>query len=248
MASNPPIKHDPRPDPRDDAFIREVDERVREDELKRLFQTYGRWALLAVIVALAALGGWLFWQHRQEQARDAASETFLTALDKVDAGGSTEALAAIQPLRDGDGPGYRALAMLTEAGVAARGGDVPKAAGLYNAVAGEADLPLPLRDLARIKAVRLEFDRLPPAQVITRLQPYLQPGNPWFGVAGELAGIAHLRANRPDLAGPLFMQVARDETASPSVRARAEQLAASLGQDTGALAERPAANVQGAPK
>ena len=56
MATRPPST-----DPRDDAFIREVDEAYREDELKRFFQRYGRWILLAVGLGLAGLGAALWW-------------------------------------------------------------------------------------------------------------------------------------------------------------------------------------------
>ena len=44
LASTPPSKPS---DPRDDAFIREVDEAYREDEMKKFLVTWGRWILLA---------------------------------------------------------------------------------------------------------------------------------------------------------------------------------------------------------
>lgn len=248
MATNPPAKIDPRPDPRDDAFIREVDDEVRRDEARRLFRTYGRWALAAILLGLAALGGWLFWQNREAARREAAGETLLTSLDRIEAGGSAEAVAALAPLAEGHGAGYRALALLSQAGLAARGGDVPKALGLYNAVSADADLPPPLRELAAIKAVRLEFDRLPPNTVVQRLSPYAVRGGPWFGVAGELTALAHVKAGRPQLAGPLFLAIAGDESAPTTLRARAEQMAASLGQDTSILAAGARTATEGASK
>lgn len=238
MATNPPATRN-TPDPRDDAFIREVDDEVRRDEAKRLFQTYGRWALAAIIVALAALGAWLFWQNRQAERREAAGEALLKGIDQLNAGSSPEGLATVQPLAENNGAGYRALSLLTQAGVAARGGDAPKALGLYNSVAADAGLPAPLRDLAAIKAVRLEFDRLPPNTVVQRLAPYAVAGGPWFGVAGEMTALAHLKAGRREQAGPLFLRIAADESQPQSLRARAEQMAASLGQDTSVLAKAP---------
>ncbi|QMW23937.1 tetratricopeptide repeat protein [Sandaracinobacteroides saxicola] len=227
MASKPPAS-----DPRDDAFIREVDEEYRRDEVNKLFARWGRPVLLALIVALAAFGGYLFWRSEQAKARAEAGEAYLAALNKLDSGGSTEAVASLAALSKSDTPGYRALALLAQAAVAARGGDVPKALGLYRAVADDATLDPPFRDLAKVKAVRLEFDSLPPAQVVARLKPYVQPDNPWFAVAAEMTALAHLKAGEAKLAGPLFLQVAADRMAPPSARARAEQMAAMLGQDT----------------
>ena len=73
------------------------------------------------------------------------------------------------------------------------------------------------------------YSRLQPQQVIQRLRPLARPGQPWFGTAGEMVGVAHLKMRRPDLAGPLFAQIGRDENVPPSIRTRAIQMAGSLG-------------------
>jgi hypothetical protein len=67
--------------------------------------------------------------------------------------------------------------------------------------------------------------------VIQRLGPLARPGEPWFGTAGEMVGVAHLKMGRPNLAGPLFAQIGRDENVPPSIRTRAIQMAGSLGID-----------------
>ena len=76
-----------------------------------------------------------------------------------------------------------------------------------------------------------------------------QPGNPWFGVAGEMTALAHLKANEPAKAGQIFIAIAQDRTVAESLRARAEQMASSLGQDTtkilAAGADRPAPAAKG---
>jgi hypothetical protein len=46
-------------------------------------------------------------------------------------------------------------------------------------------MPGPYRNAALIRQDALEFDRLPPQEVITRLQSMSKPGEPWFGSAGE---------------------------------------------------------------
>jgi hypothetical protein len=46
-----------------------------------------------------------------------------------------------------------------------------------------------------------------------------------------MVGAAHLKMNRPDLAGPVFVRVARDQNAPETMRQRASMMAASLGLD-----------------
>jgi len=72
---------------------------------------------------------------------------------------------------------------------------------------------------------------LPPQQIIDRLKPLATPGNPWFGSAGEMVGMAYLKQNKRNLAGPLFAAIAKDEDVPQTLRSRARQLAGLLGYD-----------------
>jgi hypothetical protein len=231
--TSPPLDGKPgqKPDPRDDAFIREVDEAYREDELKRFVSVWGRWILLALVAGLAALGGWFWWQAEQQRRAEALSEQYSAALTKLEAGGTTEAVAELDKLGRADNPGYRALATIGSAGVALSGGEADKAAAALRRVVADPEAPQPLKDLATMKLLRLEFDRIPPAEVLKRTQPFLAGDSPWFPVAAEMAALAHIKAGSTDQAGPLFFRIASDERAPQSLRARAEQMAAALGQD-----------------
>ena len=218
----------------DDSFIREVDEEYRRDQIGSLWRRYGIALVVLILVGLAALGGWLWWRAEQSRALGVKGEEFSKALTRLETGNLPEAAPILDKLAADDG-GYAALAKLTQAANAVQAGDMARAASLYNAVANDTAQPQPLRDLALIKAVRLDFDTLPPATVIDRLKTLSVPGNPWFGVAGEMTAIARLRAGQPKLAGPLLAGIARDTSLPPSLRGRAQQLAGSLGIDTGPL-------------
>jgi hypothetical protein len=237
LATTPPTVPPASRDPRDDAFIREVDEAYREDELKSFFRTWGRWILLAVALGLAALGGWFWWQAEQKRRIDALSEQFSAALTKVEGGQTTEAVAELAKIGQSGNPSYRALSAMTESGIALTGGETDKAAGHLRRVVDDAQAAQPLRDVATMKLLRLEFDKLPPAEVLKRTEPFLAGDSPWFPVAGEMAALAHLKAGAPDKAGPLFYRIAADERTPVSMRARAEQMAAALGRDVTKIAD-----------
>ncbi len=245
MATTPPITPPATPraptDPRDEAFLREVDDAYREDAMRDFFRRWGRWILLVVALLLAALGGWMWWQAEQTRRVEASSEQLSAALDQIDAGQSAEALEKLQALDAKANPAYRALANFAEAGLAVSGGDTARAGTLLGRIAEDARAPQPLRDAAAIRLLRLEFDRLEPQEIIRRTEPYLAGDNPWFPLAGELAALAHIRAGEPQAAGPIFLRIASDQRAPMSLRARAEQMAAALGQDVTRLAEARAA-------
>ena len=79
------------------------------------------------------------------------------------------------------------------------------------------------RDLALIRQTTIEFDALKPQQVVDRLKPLAVEGAPWFGSAGELVAIAYMKMCKPELAGPMFAAMAKDENVPQSIRSRARQ-------------------------
>jgi hypothetical protein len=237
-----------------ETFLREVDEELRKERINNFVTRYA-WALIAgAIVVLAAIGGLIWWNgHRQDvQARQ--GQTLLEALDRMEAGNRNAALPKLAELAQSRTDGYRAAALFARANAQLDANQVPAAIATLRTIANDEDLAEPYRQVALVRQTSLEFDHLQPQVVIQRLQPLAQPGKAWFGTAGEMVGIAQLKLHRPDLAGPLFARIGRDETVPPSIRARAIQMAGSLGIDaTPPQAEAPqaaapqAAPVQAAP-
>lgn len=219
----------------EDAFLREVDEEYRRSQMAGLWKRFGTLAIAVLILALAGLAGWLFWQDRQAKAAGEAGAALTRAVEQLEVGEGARARPVLEAMTR-NGPGaYTGLARMVMANDALAGGDKPKARGLYEAVAADTNLPQPLRDAALVKAVRVGFDQLRPADVVAKLKPLAVPGNAWFGVAGELVAVAHFKDGKPELAKPILIAMVKDEQLSPSLRTRAAQLAIAAGVDIATL-------------
>jgi hypothetical protein len=214
-----------------DVFMREVDEALRQDEMLGLFQRFGRPLIALVVVGLLGLGGWLWWDSAQQQEAGERGEKLVMAIEQVEAGNLAAADKQLAPLAEDAGDASAAAAKLMRAGIALGQDRRGEAVKLFAEVAADEDAPQPFRDLATIREVAANFDAMDPQQVVDRLKPLAIPGNPWFGNAGELVGIAYLKQGKEELAGPLFAQIARDEKAPETLRRRARQLAGLLGVD-----------------
>jgi len=214
-----------------ESFYREVDEGLRREQMTGLWKNYG-WAIVGgVVLLIAAIGGYLYWEQRSEVRAGERSATLMGALEDIQYGRLKVAGPKLDTLAEDGSDGIRAAALLAKAGLAAGRGDDKAAATGYKAIAEDAGLAQPYRDLALIRQTSIEFDTLAPAAVVARLAPLAKPGNPWFGSAGELVAIAHLKQGNAKLAGPIFAGIAKDERQPQSIRARAVQMAGSLGID-----------------
>jgi hypothetical protein len=216
----------------DEVLIREIDEAVREDAALTFLREHGLKVLGAITVGLAGLGGYLIWGHYAEQDLEQQSETLIAALDSADQRDFAAASQKVAPLlADGSSAGARAAARFIQAGAALEAGDTAKATGLYKAIAADADAPPALRDLARIRDVSTNFDRMNPADVIAQLGDLAKPGSAYFGSAGELVAMAHLEGGNRAAAGKIFADIAKDEKQPESLRSRARQMAGLMGVD-----------------
>ena len=220
----------------DQAFLREVDEELRKDQLATAARRWGVLAVAAVLIALAVFAGWLYWQHRSAAARGVEGEQLQAAVEDITAGRTRQAAEGLAPLESASAGGTRASARVAQAELALGKNDAAGALKRFAAIADDSSLAQPFRDYATLRRTTIEFDTLPPQQVVERLRPLAVPGSPWFGSAGEMTAIAYLRQNRRDLAGRLFGQIAKAEDAPETIRQRAVQMAGLLGVDAASSA------------
>ena len=217
-----------------ETFLREVDENLRRDQLRDAARKYGGWLIAALVLFLAAVGGWLYWQERQRAQAAEKSEVLAQIFTDIGAGRMATVPQRLDALA-GEGKGaVRASALFTRAAVAIEQNDRATATAKFNEIAGDEDLAEPYRNLASIRATSLEFDALKPEQVIARMEPIAKPGNPWFGSAGELTAMALIKQGKRNEAGRLFAAIAADRQVPDSIRARAVQIAGTLGVDASA--------------
>ena len=151
-----------------DALLREVDEAVRQDEVGTLVKRHGWKIGGALVLALALFGGWLFWSDRQEGQLEETSEQFVTALDQLDAGQIRPADEQLADLAQGS-TATAVSARLARAAIALRENRRQDAVNMLESIASDADAPQAYRDLANVRLVALQFDRMEPQQVVDRL-------------------------------------------------------------------------------
>ncbi len=181
---------------------------------------------------LVAVGSVMLWQTRQRQQVETHAEQLTAVLDDLDAGKSVKP-PRLAPIGDAGEEGYRASARLLAADLALRRGDSKAAIAGFGAIATDSSFAQPYRDLALVRQTAIEFDQLPTATIIARMKPLAVPGSAWLGSAGEMLAAAYMRDNKPALAGPVFAMITKDDKTPPSLRSRAGQMAAMLGQDAG---------------
>jgi hypothetical protein len=205
-----------------DSFFREVDQELRQDQAKALWDRYGPAFLgLAVLVVLAT-AAYVGWQYWNETNAAKSGDDFSAALTLANNGKPDEALAALDRLeKDGYGA-YPVLARMRAATVLSAKGDFAGAVKAFDEVSNDTSVPEPIRDMARLRAALVLVDNGSYDDVSSHVQPLIDDANPLRHSAREALGLSAWKAGKAKDALTLFDQLADDQTAPRNLRQRAQ--------------------------
>lgn len=208
----------------DDSFIREVNEEIRQDKARALWDRYGAFIIglaAAIVLGTAAFVGYEYWTGSQASR---AGDDFAQALTLANQGKNDEALAALEVLEKEGYGAYPILARMRSATVLIDKGDFAGAVAAFDAIANDGSIPASLRDMARLRAGLVLVDNGSYADVAQRVEQLATDTNTLRHSARELLGLAAWKEGRAQDALKLLEQVAADGEAPRSVRERAALL------------------------
>ena len=81
-----------------ETFAREVDENLRADKVRDVARTYGKWAILGVILLLVAIGAFLYYRDHQAKQRAADSEALAGVIENIGSDNLTTVPARAMPI------------------------------------------------------------------------------------------------------------------------------------------------------
>ena len=205
----------------------EVDEDVRRDQLKRLWDRYSIYIVAAALLVVAAVGGWRGYQYLEAKKAAAAGAAFDKAIELSEQNKSAEAEAAFNSLVATAPSGYRMLARLRAAAeVAAR--DPQAAVKLYDDISNDRSIGALEQELARVRAAGLLVDTATYPTMVQRLEPSTAPQATFRHTARELLALSAWHANDTTAARKWLDLIANDAETPPGLRSRAEALQALL--------------------
>ena len=205
----------------------EVDEDVRRDQLKKLWDQYSIYIVAGAFLIIASVGGWRGYQYLEAKKAAEAGAAFDKAVELSEQNKHTEAEAAFADLAAKAPSGYRLLARLRVAAeVSSR--DPQAAAKMFDDIAADRSVGAPEQDLARVRAAQLLLETSTYPNLLQRLEAAAAPGATFRHTARELLALSAWRASDMTAARQWLDQIANDAETPPSLRSRAEALQALL--------------------
>jgi hypothetical protein len=204
-------------------IFQEVDEEVRREKLKQLWERHGNLIVAFALLIVLAVGGWRgydWWENRKAAESGSAFEA---AVALAESGKQAEAQAAFSKLAQEGSSGYRILARFREAAELAKT-DPAAAVKAYDSLAADSALGRSLQDLAAVRAGLILVDTAPLADLNARLEPLTAADRPFRHTARELLALGAWRTGDAATAKRWFDLIATDAETPAGTRQRIEVL------------------------
>lgn len=206
---------------KNDSLLREVDDELRNDQLKKLWNDYGTYLIGAAVAFVVGVGVYQQVQASRLANAQAAGARYEAARLLLTENKAPEASKAFAAIATAGPAGYAMLARFQQAAADAKADKTTEAVASYDAIAGDTRTgDAILRDLARLQAAALRLDGGDWTEMKNRLTPLTDERNAFRANARELLGLAARKAGQTEDARKLFLQVLGDSKASKALKDR----------------------------
>jgi hypothetical protein len=204
-------------------IFQEVDEEVRREQLKKLWQRYGNYFVAACVLIVAGVAAWRAYQWWEAKQAAQAGAAFEQAIAFAEAGKHQEAEMAFAKLASDGTAGYRVLARLREAAQLAPT-DSKAAVSAYDQIAADGSAGQVLQDLAAVRAGFLLADTAPYSEMRSRLEPLTAADRTFRHSARELLALSAWKAGDMTAARQWTDLIMTDPQTPAGTRSRAQVL------------------------
>ena len=208
-----------------DAFIREVDEDLKNESLKKLWDKYGLLitifvvAVLTLAVSYESLKAWYI--RRAENW----SEAYAVALTLQSQGRYEESSQALSTIIDKKFGSFADLAKMQQVNVLLDNGKTTEALELLSKISADTSFNHQLRDVATIKLASYKQDEASFEEMEKLLSTITaDPKNAWYAFAQDMLAMVLIRDGKVDEAKTIYNKLLENNDISDDIKNRIKDI------------------------
>lgn len=210
-----------------DAFINEVDEDVKNDNFKVLWNRYGIFVILFVVLAVSATVSFekiKSWKIAQNQAY---TENYMAATQLQE--NLDDTLAALQKIASDNRGIFGDFAKLQIANVLFSQDKQEEALTTLQNLTDDVDVAEEIRHIALIKLATYKVDVMPRAEFEAMLKPIIEANTSWTPLAQDLLAMAAIRDGDVEMAQTIYENILKIKDLPENFRTKVQDMLSSLG-------------------
>ncbi|MBR3675862.1 MAG: tetratricopeptide repeat protein [Alphaproteobacteria bacterium] len=209
-----------------DSFIQEVDEDVKNDNLKELWNRYGLFVIAVVVLAVSAAVSFdklQAWQTMRNQNR---TEAYMAATKLQDS--ADETIAALQKISQDNQGIFSDFAKLQIANVLLEENKQEEALAALEKLAGEKQVNSEVKNIALVKLATYKVDTMSYEDFKQLLQPVLAEDNSWMPLAQDLLAMSAIKSGDLENARSIYENILKIKDLPEDFRVKIQDMLSSI--------------------
>ena len=208
----------------EDAFIREIDEELKNEKLKKIWDKYGLFIILFVTVAVTAAVSFETFKAWREKRNQEFSDSYAYALNLQNQGRYGEALEILEGLQKSKKAIYSDIAEVQIANVMIEQNKIEDAIAILEKISKSEDFNAQMKQIAIIKLASYKLDYAPAKEIQEMLEPLVTENGVWTNIAKELLAMLAVRENDFDKAKTLYQEISVAANTPETLKIRAQDM------------------------
>ncbi len=208
-----------------DAFIREVDEDLKNESLKKMWDKYGLLITIFVVVVLTLAVSYESLKAWYIKRAENWSDAYAVALSLQNQGKYEESSQALSMIVDKKFGSFANLAKMQQVNVLLDSGKTEEALELLQKIVDDKGFNSQLRDVAIIKLASYKQDNAPRQEMEQLLAPIVKnPENAWYVFAQDMLAMVSVRDGNVKEAKEIYNNLLNDNSVSEDIKGRIKDI------------------------
>lgn len=209
-----------------DAFIQEVDEDVKNDNFKVLWNRYGLFVVAFVVIAVSAAVSFdkiRNWKIEQNQMK---TENYMAAAQFQE--NPDDTIAALQKINQANQGIFSDFARLQIANVLFNQDKTEEALATLQALIDDKQVNAEVKNIALIKLATYKVDEMSKDDFAALLKPIVDADNSWTPLANDLLAMSAIRAGDIQTAKEIYGSILKVKGLPESFRTKVQDMLSSI--------------------
>lgn len=208
-----------------DAFIREVDEDLKNESMKKLWDKYGLFIIIVVVASLTLAVSYESLKAWYIQRAENRADAYAMALSLQNQARFAESEEALDMVINENFGSFVELAKMQKANVLLEQDNPTEALALLKEILQDKSISPQLRDTARIKLATYRQDNASFEEMSELLQPIAENSqNAWYAVAQDILATVLLRDGKTEDAKEIYNSLLENPDASEDLKNRIKDI------------------------
>ena len=207
-----------------EAFIREVTEEVKNDNLKQMWEKYGIYIILLVVLAIVGAVSFESFKSWRQAKSETWSDTYAYALNLENQGKYDESLKVLEQMEKTGGNIYSDIARLQTSNILFEQGKNEEAIKVLEEIAADKSINKKLRDVSAVKLASYKLDNAPREEIDALLQPLIRENGSWVNIAKEMTAMAAIRDGNIEEAQVLYNEILNTPNLPDGLKMRVQDM------------------------